>query len=279
VWNSIRSDSISWNKTGIGLVLDTKTIGPKVMTALHEKIRIAAVGDLHCPKTSDGVLRIIFDYVNEEADILLLCGDLTDYGKPEEASVLAKLLSGVRIPMLGVLGNHDYESGKPEDIRRIMCEAGVVMLDGDSRVVHDIGFVGAKGFAGGFGDRALQPWGEEALKQFVRESVDEAMKLESALAKVQIPRRIVLMHYAPIAETTNGEPPEIVPFLGSSHLEDAMSRFPVIAAFHGHAHHGSPEGRTKEQVPIYNVALPLLQRTFPNRPPVRILEVPCPVVA
>lgn len=248
------------------------------MTGLQDGIRIAAVGDLHCPKTSDGVLRIIFDYVNEEADILLLCGDLTDYGKSEEASVLGKLLSGVRIPMLGVLGNHDYESGKPEDIQRIMCEAGVVMLDGDSRIVHDIGFVGAKGFAGGFGDRALQPWGEEALKQFVRESVDEAMKLESALAKVQVPRRIVLMHYAPIAETTKGEPPEIVPFLGSSHLEDALSRFPVIAAFHGHAHHGSPEGRTKDRVPIYNVALPLLQRSFPNRPPVRILEVPCPVV-
>ena len=246
------------------------------MTASRDKIRIAAVGDLHCPKTSDVLLRTIFDYVNEEAEILLLCGDLTDYGKPEEASALGKLLSGVRIPMLGVLGNHDYESGKPEDIRRIMCEAGVVMLDGEARVIHDIGFAGAKGFAGGFGDRALQPWGEEALKQFVRESVDEAMKLESALAKVEVPRRIALMHYAPIAETTRGEAPEIVPFLGSSRLQDALSRFPVIAAFHGHAHHGSPEGHTKDHIPIYNVALPLLQRTFPNRPPVRILEVPCP---
>jgi Icc-related predicted phosphoesterase len=249
------------------------------MTALQDKIRIAAVGDLHCPKTSEGVLRTIFDYVNEEAEILLLCGDLTDYGKPEEALVLSKLLAGVKIPMLGVLGNHDYESGKSEDIKRIMCEAGVVMLDGDSRIVHDIGFAGAKGFAGGFGGRALQPWGEDALKQFVRESMDEAMKLESALAKVQVPRRIALMHYAPIAETTNGEPLEIVPFLGSGHLEDALSRFPLVAAFHGHAHHGAPEGYTKDRVPVYNVALPLLQRTFPNRPPVRILEVPCPILA
>jgi len=170
-------------------------------------------------------------------------------------------------------------SRKSEDIQRIMCEAGVVMLDGDSRIVHDIGFAGAKGFAGGFGGRALQPWGEDALKQFVRESMDEAMKLESALAKVQVPRRIALMHYAPIAETTNGEPLEIVPFLGSGHLEDALSRFPLVAAFHGHAHHGAPEGYTKDRVPVYNVALPLLQRTFPNRPPVRILEVPCPILA
>jgi len=244
---------------------------------LQDNIRIAAVGDLHSPKTPDALLRTIFGYVNDEADVLLLCGDLTDYGKPEEAVALAKILASVRIPMLGVLGNHDYESGKPHDVERILCEAGVNMLDGDSRILHDIGFVGVKGFAGGFGDRALQPWGEDILKLFVRESIDEALKLESALAKVQVPRRIALMHYAPIAETTHGEPSEIIPFLGSSRLEDALNRYPVIAAFHGHAHHGSPEGRTKDLVPIYNVALPLLQRTYPDRPPVRILEVPCPV--
>lgn len=249
----------------------------QMTTAFRDTIRIAAVGDLHCPKTADDVLRTIFSYANDEAEVLLLCGDLTDYGKPEEALALAKLLAAVKIPMLGVLGNHDYESGKPQEVERILCEAGVIMLDGDSRILHDIGFVGVKGFAGGFGDRALQPWGEDVLKHFVRESIDEALKLESALAKVHGLRRIALMHYAPIAETTEGEPAEIIPFLGSSRLEDALNRYPVIAAFHGHAHHGSPEGRTKDLVPIYNVALPLLQRTFPDRPPVRILEVPCPV--
>jgi Icc-related predicted phosphoesterase len=252
--------------------------GNQMTTAFKDKLRIAAVGDLHCPKTPADLLHGIFAYCNEEADVLLLCGDLTDYGKPEEASALAKMLDMVRIPMLGVLGNHDYESGKPYDVERILCEAGVSMLDGDSRILHDVGFVGVKGFAGGFGDRALQPWGEDVLKQFVRESIDEALKLESALAKVQVPRRIVLMHYAPVAGTTEGEPPEIIPFLGSSRLEDALNRYSVLAAFHGHAHHGSPEGRTKDLVPVYNVALPLLQRTFPDRPPVRILEVPCPVV-
>jgi Icc-related predicted phosphoesterase len=248
-------------------------------TALKDTVRIAAVGDLHCPRTPDDLLRTLFNYVNDEADLFLLCGDLTDYGKPSEASALAKLLAVVRIPMLGVLGNHDYESGKASEVERILCDAGVIMLDGDSRILHDIGFVGVKGFAGGFGDRALQPWGEEVLKHFVRESIDEALKLESALAKVQVPQRIALMHYAPIAGTTEGEPPEIIPFLGSSRLEDPLNRYPVMAAFHGHAHHGSPEGRTKDQAPVFNVALPLLQRTIHDRPPVRIFEVPCPVVA
>lgn len=251
------------------------------MTAPAQKdgIRIAAVGDLHCPRTPDDVLRSIFSHANDVADVLLLCGDLTDYGKPEEASVLARLLAAVRIPMLGVLGNHDYESGKPSEVERILCDAGVGMLDGDSRILHDIGFVGVKGFAGGFGDRALQPWGEDILKHFVRESIDEALKLESALAKVQVPRRIAFMHYAPVVGTTGGEPLEIVPFLGSSRLEDPLNRYPVIAAFHGHAHHGSPEARLKDHIPVYNVALPLLQRAFPDRPPLRILEVPSMVTA
>jgi len=240
-------------------------------------VRVAAVGDLHCPKTADELLRTIFAYVNDHADVLLLCGDLTDYGKPEEAASLAKMITAVRIPMLGVLGNHDYESGKSREVEQILCDAGVAILDGDSRILHDIGFVGVKGFAGGFGEQALQPWGEEVLKHFVRESIDEALKLESALAKVQVPRRIALMHYAPVAGTTKGEPSEIIPFLGSSRLEDALNRYPVLMAFHGHAHHGSLESRTKDHVPIYNVALPLLQQGFPDRPPVRIVEIPCPV--
>lgn len=237
-------------------------------------IRLAAVGDLHCPKTSGNLLGTLLSYANEQADILLLCGDLTDYGKAEEASILAKSLTHVKIPMLGVLGNHDYESGKWEEVSRTLSDAGVTMLDGDSCIHYGIGFVGVKGFAGGFGDRALQPWGEEPLKRFVRESIDEGLKLESALAKVQVSIRIALLHYSPIAATTNGEIPEIIPFLGSSHLEDPLNRYAVTAAFHGHAHHGTSEGRTKDQIPIYNVALPLLQRTFPDRPPVRIVEVP-----
>jgi Icc-related predicted phosphoesterase len=242
-----------------------------------ESVRLAAVGDLHCPRTSPDILHALFSHANDRADILLLCGDLTDYGKPEEASTLAKLLAHVKIPILAVLGNHDYESGKWEDVSRILGDAGVTLLDGDSRIHYDIAFTGVKGFAGGFGDRALQPWGEEALKHFVRESIDEGLKLESALAKVQASHRIALLHYSPIVATTEGEVPEIIPFLGSSRLEEPLNRYSVTAAFHGHAHHGTSEGRTKERIPIYNVALPVLQRTFPDRPPVRIVEIPTAV--
>jgi Icc-related predicted phosphoesterase len=245
------------------------------MTVLRKEIvRVAAVGDLHCPKTSEAILGPLLSHANDRADVLLLCGDLTDYGKPEEALILAKLLSLVKIPILAVLGNHDYESGKWEEVATILNDRGVTILDGDFRVHYDIAFTGVKGFAGGFGDRMLQPWGEEALKRFVRESIDEGMKLESALAKVQASHRIALLHYSPIAATTEGEISEIVPFLGSSRLEDPLNRYSVTAAFHGHAHHGMPEGRTKEQIPVYNVALPVLQRTFPDRPPVRIVEIP-----
>jgi Icc-related predicted phosphoesterase len=247
-------------------------------SSTKEHVRVAAVGDLHCPKTSEEILGGLFSHVNDQADILLLCGDLTDHGKPGEASTLAKLLASVKIPILAVLGNHDYESGRWEDVNRILSDAGVTMLDGDSRVHYDIGFVGVKGFAGGFGDRALQPWGEEVLKRFVRESINEGLKLESALAKVQVSHRIALLHYSPIAATTDGEMPEIIPFLGSSRLEDPLNRYSVTAAFHGHAHRGSAEGRTKEQIPIFNVALPVLQRMLPNQPPVRIIEVPTAAV-
>lgn len=236
-------------------------------------VRVAAIGDLHCPKVSEGVLQPLFSQINESADVLLLCGDLTDYGKPDEAQALAKLLGIMTIPVLAVLGNHDYECGKADVVQHIICEAGARVLDGEACIIQGIGFVGVKGFAGGFGDRILQPWGEDAMKHFVREAVDEALKLESALAKLQVPERIVLLHYAPIEGTVRGEPPEIVPFLGSSRLEDPLNRYAVAAVFHGHAHHGSPEGRTKSQTPVYNVAMPLLQHVFPGRPPFRIVEV------
>jgi len=131
-----------------------------------------------------------------------------------------------------------------------------------------------KGFAGGFGDRMLQPWGESILKQFVHEAVEEALKLESALAKLPTACRIVLLHYAPIYATVEGEPAEIIPFLGSSRLEEPLNRYGVTAVFHGHAHHGSPEGRTREGVPVYNVAMPLLRRRFPDQQPVRFFDVP-----
>ena len=148
------------------------------------------------------------------------------------------------------------------------------MLDGEECEIHGIGFVGVKGFAGGFGQHALQPWGEETTKRFVHEAVDDALKLESALARLRTPQRVALLHYAPIRDTVTGEAPEIFPFLGSSRLEEPLNRYAVTAVFHGHAHHGSPEGHTTGGIPVYNVAAPLLHKTFPDQPLFRIVEIP-----
>jgi Icc-related predicted phosphoesterase len=240
-------------------------------------LRIAAVGDLHCRKSSAGVYAPLFAHVADEADVLLLCGDLTDYGLPEEATVLQKELSGVRIPMIGVLGNHDYESGAEDEVKRILTAGGVQLLDGDAIELDGVGFAGVKGFVGGFGRGTLGPWGEPAIKRFVQEAVDEALKLESALQRLRSERRIAVMHYSPIKETVVGEPQEIYAFLGCGRLEEPLHRYPVDAVFHGHAHHGALEGRTQNGVPVYNVALPLLRRTFPAHPGYRVIDLPPPL--
>ncbi len=240
-------------------------------------MRIAALGDLHCPKTPAEVLGPLLARGGHEADVLVLCGDLTERGQEAEARTLARLVaSTVKIPVVAVLGNHDYESGQAPEVLRILGEAGVRILDGDSVEIDGVGFAGVKGFAGGFGQRALQPWGEPVIKRFVHEAVNEALKLESALAKLQTPLRVALLHYAPVEATVKGEAPEIWPFLGSSRLEEPLTRYPVSAVFHGHAHSGSPDGRTRGDAPVYNVALPLLQRAFPEGPGFRVIELSPP---
>jgi Icc-related predicted phosphoesterase len=214
----------------------------------------------------------------DSADIIALAGDLADYGLPEEAQVLARELSmalKAKVPIVAVLGNHDFEGGQAEVVKKILCDAGVTILDGDAIEIKGVGFAGVKGFCGGFGRRALEPWGEPAIKSFVREALDEALKLESALARLRSAKRIALLHYAPIQDTVEGEPLEIYPFLGSSRLEDPINRYEVDAVLHGHAHHGSAEGHTSTQIPVYNVSMSLLKRQFPDRPAFRILEVAC----
>jgi Icc-related predicted phosphoesterase len=183
-----------------------------------------------------------------------------------------ELSPAVKIPTIAVLGNHDFESNQQTEIVQILKDAGVVTLDGETCEVHGIGFAGIKGFAGGFGRRALGPWGEEIIKKFVHEAVDEALKLESALARLRNDHVVALLHYAPIQATVEGEPCEIYPFLGCSRLEEPLGRYPVTAVFHGHAHHGQPEGRTTKNVPVYNVSLSLMRHLSPERP-FRILEV------
>lgn len=244
------------------------------MTAPKDIVRIAAVGDLHYSKTSaQGTLQPLLQQITEAADILVLCGDLTDYGLAEEAKALAReFTSTLKIPCVSVLGNHDCESGQEEEIKSILKDAGIVILDGDTTEVHGIGFAGIKGFAGGFGRRALGPWGEDIIKKFVHEAVAEALKLETALARLRNDRLITVMHYSPIQETVEGEPREIFPFLGCSRLEEPLTRYPVTAVFHGHAHHGQPEGHTRTGVPVYNVSITLMRERSPDRP-FRLVEV------
>ena len=241
--------------------------------ASRDIVRIAAVGDLHYGRaTPPGSLQPLFAQIAESADVLALAGDLTDYGLAEEARGFAKELAGVRIPMVGVLGNHDVESNQQAEIAAILKDAGVTILDGDTTDILGIGFAGVKGFCGGFGRRALGPWGEEIIKKFVHEALDEALKLETALARLRGEHLVALLHYAPIQETVAGEPCEIYPFLGCSRLEEPITRYPISAVIHGHAHHGTPAGRTRTNVPVYNVSSSLMREHFPDRP-FRIIEV------
>jgi len=239
-----------------------------------KRVRLAAVADIHCGKASHGELRPLFEAMSDAADVIIVAGDMTNYGLAEEATVLAKELSVIRNkPILAVLGNHDVESDQQVELCRILSGAGMTILDGDAIEIQGVGFAGVKGFAGGFGRRSLEPWGEQTIKQFVRDAIDEALKLESALARLRNEPRVVIVHYAPIHATVVGEPEEIFPFLGSSRLEDPIDRYRATVAFHGHAHHGSPEGKTKGGVPVYNVAMPLMRKVNGEAPPFRLFEV------
>lgn len=243
------------------------------MQSEHRRIRIAALADLHHPRDTRDGLQPLLEQVASSADILLICGDLTDHGQPDEARALAKELATSRIPMIGVLGNHDHEGGRAEELLSIFRDSGLVVLDGDAHEVMGIGFAGTKGFAGGFGRGALGPWGESAIKSFVHEAIEEALKLETALARLRSRQRVVVLHYAPIRETVEGEPPEIFPFLGSSRLEEPLARYDVRAVFHGHAHRGAPAGHTATGIPVYNVSMHVLRSSYPDRPPFRVMEL------
>jgi Icc-related predicted phosphoesterase len=237
-------------------------------------MRLAATADLHYTRTSKGTLDELFRHVSGEADALLLCGDLTDYGLREEAEMLAEdLLANCDVPVVAVLGNHDFESGHQEEVKEVLTGAGVILLDGDACQFDGVGIAGAKGFAGGFGTGLLAPWGEPMIKAFVQESVDEALKLESALRRLKTEHRVVLLHYSPVQATIEGEPPEIFPFLGSSRLEEPLQRYPVDVVLHGHAHRGRAEGATAGGTPVYNVSAAVLRAVAPGGVPVRFLDI------
>jgi Icc-related predicted phosphoesterase len=232
-----------------------------------DTIRVAAIGDLHCGRMSAGGASRVLPALPADADVLAICGDLTERGTEEEARLLAKELAVVGVPVVAVLGNHDVESGQEARVSQILTEAGVHVLDGESVEVHGIGFAGAKGFCGGFGRGALGSWGERAVKAFVQEAMDEALKLERALASLRTRHRVAILHYAPVRATVEGEPLEIFPYLGSGRLEEPLGRYPVDVVFHGHAHNGCREGRTVGQVPVRNVSLPLLLKENGDAPP------------
>jgi Icc-related predicted phosphoesterase len=237
-------------------------------------VRIAAVSDIHYTKNCKGKFKELFTEASQKADIFAVCGDFTDYGLPEEAIILgADLKSHVRIPIVGVIGNHDFESGKAPEVQSILQEHGVTILDGDSAEFLGVGFAGVRGFGGGFAPHMLNAWGEPVIKAFVQETLDQALRLERALSRLETEKRIVLLHYSPTRETVEGEHPELYPFLGSSRLEQTIDEFNVTAVFHGHAHNGKAEGKTTKGVPVFNVSLAVTARTKADALPIFFYEV------
>jgi Icc-related predicted phosphoesterase len=220
----------------------------------RKSVTVAAVADLHVTEDGAKSYKDLFAEISLVADVLVIAGDLTDLGKPKEAELLASDLRHCTVPTVAVLGNHDHESGQVDEVCKILTGVGVKLLNGQAAEIAGVGFVGVKGFAGGFGRHMLGSFGETAIKAMVAESVEESIRLENAMRQVRSDRSVVVLHYAPVAETVVGEPLEIYPFLGSSRLAETIDRFRVNAVVHGHAHRGSYEGRTPGGAPVYNVA-------------------------
>ena len=229
-------------------------------------VRVAAVGDIHIGLEGAGTLRPLLAALPEEADVLLLAGDLTRHGDPAEAEVLAGELEGLGVPLVSVLGNHDHHSGCPEKVAAVLENAGVRILEGDSITLElggvTLGVAGTKGFGGGFTGACGSEFGEEEMKAFMRHSRYLAESLETALATLDTELRIALLHYSPVDGTLEGEPLEIYPFLGSSLLAEAIDRAGADFAFHGHAHAGTESGTTPGGVPVDNVAYPVIRRPY-----------------
>jgi Icc-related predicted phosphoesterase len=237
------------------------------MSAKPDSLRVAAVGDLHVHQNSNESLQSLFENISEKADVLAMCGDLTQLGLPAEAKKLAQDLRACHIPVVAVLGNHDYQSGHAEEVKKVLRAAKVTILEEtETFQMNGVGFAGAKGFGGGFDKHMLAPFGEESIKHFVNEAVSESLRLEVALNSLRTEKVVVVLHYSPIAATVVGEPPEIFPFLGSSRLAETIDHFDVNAVFHGHAHHGTYEGKTMKGTPVYNCCLQLVQKIKPEQP-------------
>lgn len=237
------------------------------MSEKPASLRVAALGDLHIHENSADSYQELFDKISQSADVFVMAGDLTHLGMPVEAERLANDLRACRIPVVGVLGNHDYQSGHADEVKKILRAAKVTILEeNETFELQGVGFAGIKGFGGGFDKHMLTPFGEDSIKHFVSEAVNESLKLEVSLNGLRNEKIVVVLHYAPISATVAGEPPEIFPFLGSSRLAETIDHFDVNVVFHGHAHHGTYEGRTNKGIPVYNCCGQLMQKVSPDRP-------------
>lgn len=237
------------------------------MTPERQPVKIAALSDIHVTERSQAKYQTLFKEISQVADVMVICGDLTDHGHVDEAEVLKTELQSCTIPKIAVLGNHDFEAGQEEQIKSTLRTANLILLEDEEYIFRDVGFAGIKGFGGGFGKFMLGAFGEKATKAFVDEAISEEEKLEINLNKIDhLPKKVVIMHYSPTPTTLEGEALEIYPFLGSTRLEEAIDRYDVSVVFHGHAHFGNHEGHTLKGIPVFNVAFPLLQTITPNTP-------------
>lgn len=227
-------------------------------------MRIAATADLHFTPARFSQLHDQLNRVRDEADVFVLAGDLTNFGKPEEMEPLLNVLVRLRVPIIAVLGNHDFESDRQADLTRMMSQEGIKVLDGSAYERDGVGFAGTKGFVGGFGRGVLTAFGEQEIKTFVRAGIDEALRLERAMSQLRTQKRVVVLHYSPIAATVQGESLDIFPFLGTSRLAEVIDRHGADLVLHGHAHNGTCDGKTSTGIPVHNVAITLLQRQNPS---------------
>jgi Icc-related predicted phosphoesterase len=229
-------------------------------------IRIAAVGDIHVAEDSAGRLRPHWAALDEHADVLMLAGDLTNVGNKRQTEVLAEELRDIPVPVVAVLGNHDYHCGNPEGVRRGLEGAGVTVLEGEAITLQlagcRVGIAGIKGFGGGFPGACGHRFGEPEMKKFMEATEDAARVLEENLKALETDYRIALLHYAPVKDTLAGERLEIHAFLGAYQLGEALDLAGCDLALHGHAHHGAEKGMTPGGIPVRNVAMPLIRRPY-----------------
>jgi Icc-related predicted phosphoesterase len=236
------------------------------MRDVSSLIRIAAAGDIHASEPNRVRIEQAFARVEADADLVLLAGDVTTHGEPDEAKVVADACGRLDIPVVAVLGNHDHHLGKAHELSQVMRDGGIVVLDRDHMVCEvrgvEIGIVGTKGFVGGFPGSTLPDFGEALLRSVYKETTEEMCAIERGLQEIShCDLRIVLLHYSPIAETLAGEPLGIHVFLGSARLAIPIAEYPPDLVLHGHAHAGSFEGRIGD-VPVYNVAVHVTGRDF-----------------